>query len=68
VFREAIQHSCAALIAVHNHPSGDPSPSPEDVLVTKRLAEAGQLVGIDLLDHVIVGDGRFISLKEQGLF
>jgi DNA repair protein RadC len=68
VFREAIQHSCAALIAVHNHPSGDPTPSVEDVQVTKRLEEAGKLVGIDLLDHVIIGDGRFVSLKEQGLF
>jgi DNA repair protein RadC len=68
VFREAIRHSAAALIAVHNHPSGDPTPSPEDIQVTKRLDEAGRLVGIDLLDHVIVGDGRYISLKEKGLF
>ena len=68
VFREAIRHSSAALIAVHNHPSGDPTPSPEDIQVTQRLAEAGRLVGIELLDHVIVGDGRYVSLKERGLF
>jgi DNA repair protein RadC len=53
---------------VHNHPSGDPSPSPEDIQVTHRLSEAGRLIGIDLLDHVIVGDGRYVSLKERGLF
>ena len=58
----------AALIAVHNHPSGDPTPSPEDIQVTQRLAEAGRLVGIELLDHVIVGDGRYVSVKGRGLF
>jgi DNA repair protein RadC len=68
VFREAIRHSCAALIAVHNHPSGDPTPSQEDIQVTRRLDEAGRTLGIDLLDHVIVGDGRYVSLKEKGLF
>ncbi len=68
VYREAIRHSCAALIAVHNHPSGDPSPSEEDIQVTRRLDEAGRMLGIDLLDHVIVGDGRYVSLKERGLF
>lgn len=68
VFREAIRHSSAALIAVHNHPSGDPTPSPEDVQVTQRLCEAGRVVGIELLDHVVIGDGRYVSLKERGLF
>jgi DNA repair protein RadC len=68
VFSEAIRHHCAALIAVHNHPSGDPTPSPEDIQVTQRLAEAGRLLGIDLLDHVVIGDGRYVSLKERGLF
>jgi DNA repair protein RadC len=68
VFREAIRHSSAALIAVHNHPSGDPSPSPEDIQVTRRLDEAGRMLGIDFLDHVILGDGRYVSLKERGLF
>jgi DNA repair protein RadC len=68
VFREAIRHSSAALIAVHNHPSGDPTPSQEDIQVTRRLDEAGRTVGIDVLDHVIVGEGRYVSLKERGLF
>lgn len=66
VFRAAIKCSSASLICVHNHPSGDPMPSPEDITLTKRLAEAGELVGIEVLDHLIIGDGRFISLKEQG--
>jgi DNA repair protein RadC len=67
VFREAIRFSAAALVLVHNHPSGDPSPSPQDIATTRRLVEGGKLLGIDLLDHVIVGDGRWTSLKEQGL-
>jgi DNA repair protein RadC len=67
VFRAAIKCSSASLICVHNHPSGDPAPSPEDIGLTKRLMEAGELVGIDVLDHIIIGDNRFVSLKEQGL-
>lgn len=66
LFREAIRHSSAALIVSHNHPSGDPTPSPEDIATTRRLVEVGRLVGIELLDHVILGDGRFVSLKERG--
>ena len=66
VFRAAIKCSSASLICVHNHPSGDPTPSPEDVAMTRRLIEAGELVGIDVLDHLVIGDNRFISLKEQG--
>ena len=66
VFRAAIKCSSASIICAHNHPSGDPAPSPEDISLTKRLAEAGQLVGIEVLDHLVIGDGRFISLKEQG--
>lgn len=66
VFRAAIKLSSASIICAHNHPSGDPAPSPEDVSLTKRLAEAGQLVGIEVLDHLVIGDGRFVSLKEQG--
>ncbi len=58
---------CAALIVAHNHPSGDPTPSPEDIATTRRLVEVGRLVGIELLDHIILGDGRFVSLKERGL-
>lgn len=67
VFRAAIKCSSASIVCLHNHPSGDPAPSPEDVSLTKRLCEAGDLVGIDVLDHIVIGDGRFISLKEQGL-
>lgn len=66
VFRAAIKYSSASIVCAHNHPSGDPTPSPEDVTLTKRLAEAGQLVGIEVLDHLVIGDGKFISLKEQG--
>jgi DNA repair protein RadC len=68
LYREAIRHSAAAVIVAHNHPSGDPAPSPEDVEVTRRLHDAGRLLGIDLLDHVIIGDGRWVSLKERGVF
>ncbi|MBI3947083.1 MAG: DNA repair protein RadC [Armatimonadetes bacterium] len=67
VFKEAIAQSAAAVIVAHNHPSGDPSPSPEDIAVTRRLVEAGRIIGIELLDHVVIGDGRFVSLKERGL-
>jgi DNA repair protein RadC len=67
VFRAAIAESAASLILVHNHPSGDPTPSPEDRTVTRQLAEAGRLLGIPILDHVIVGDGRYISFVEAGL-
>ncbi|SIT83143.1 RadC family protein [Edaphobacillus lindanitolerans] len=64
VFREAVKRSAASIICAHNHPSGNPAPSPEDIEVTKRLAEAGRIVGIDLLDHLIIGDHQFLSLKE----
>jgi DNA repair protein RadC len=67
VFRPAIQKACACIILVHNHPSGDPTPSREDLEVTRRLCEAGRLVGIEVLDHVVIGDGRYISFKEKGL-
>lgn len=67
VFKPAIQKSSASIICVHNHPSGDPTPSPEDIELTKRLVEAGNIVGIEVLDHLIIGDQKFISLKEQGL-
>jgi len=66
VFRAAIKCSSASLICVHNHPSGDPAPSPEDIGLTRRLREAGELVGIEVLDHIVIGDGTFVSLKEQG--
>lgn len=66
IFREAVKRSAASIICAHNHPSGNPSPSPEDIEVTKRLQEAGKIMGIELLDHVIIGDHQFISLKEKG--
>jgi DNA repair protein RadC len=67
VFRLAILESAAAVVLVHNHPSGDPTPSPEDRAVTRQLADAGKAVGIPVLDHVIVGDSRHVSLSEEGL-
>lgn len=67
VFRSAIARSSASIICVHNHPSGDPTPSPEDIDVTRRLVEAGLIVGIDVLDHIVVADISYVSLKEQGL-
>lgn len=67
VFRPAIQKASASLILVHNHPSGDPTPSREDMDVTRRLHEAGKLIGIEVLDHIVIGDGRFVSFREKGL-
>lgn len=67
VFKYAIRHSAAALLAAHNHPSGDPTPSREDIDVTRRLAESGKIVGIEVLDHVVFGDGKTVSMKEKGL-
>lgn len=67
VFSVAIVARAAALILFHNHPSGDPEPSAEDVSITRRLASAGTLMGIEVLDHVILGAGRFVSLKERGI-
>jgi DNA repair protein RadC len=66
VFKEAIAASAAGILVGHNHPSGDLSPSPEDLQVTARLVEAGKLVGIEVLDHLILGDGHWVSLKERG--
>lgn len=67
LFREAIRASSSGMIVVHNHPSGDPTPSPEDVQVTRMIVEAGSLLNIDVLDHLIIGRQRFVSLKERGL-
>lgn len=67
VFREPIRHNCAAIILVHNHPSGDPTPSPEDVRLTQQVAEAGDLLDIEVLDHLVIGQQRFVSLRERGL-
>ena len=68
VFKEAVSASAASVLFVHNHPSGDPEASEDDVRLTKRLAEAGEIMGIDVLDHVIVCDGSHLSLKAMGLF
>lgn len=67
VFREAVRSNAASIVIVHNHPSGDPTPSPEDVSVTELIIEAGRLLDVDVLDHLIIGRNRFVSLKEQGL-
>jgi DNA repair protein RadC len=67
LFREAIRHNSVALIIAHNHPSGDPTPSPEDVRVTRQIFEAGKLLDVEVLDHLIIGQGRYVSLKERGL-
>ncbi len=68
VFREAIRQNAPSIIVVHNHPSGDPAPSPDDVALTKTLVQAGQLLQIELLDHVVIGDRRFTSLKQLGMW
>lgn len=68
VYVQALKHEAVNIILLHNHPSGDPTPSAEDIRVTKKLSEAGNLIGITLMDHIIIGDNRYISLKEQGFF
>lgn len=67
VFKTAVKRSAAALILAHNHPSGDPAPSREDIEITRRLIEAGDIMGISILDHVIIGENTYCSLKERGL-
>ncbi|HEX6797656.1 MAG TPA: DNA repair protein RadC [Ktedonobacterales bacterium] len=67
VFKPAVSRTCPAIVVVHNHPSGDPTPSPEDVRTTDQLRQAGELLDIELLDHVIVGQHKWVSLKERGL-
>ena len=67
VFQAAISHAAASMILVHNHPSGDPTPSSEDIAVTRRMVEAGKVMDIPVLDHIILGDDKFISLKEKGM-
>jgi DNA repair protein RadC len=67
VFSPAVKESAAAMILVHNHPTGDPAPSQEDIAITRRLKEAGEIMGIRVLDHIIVGDGDFLSFVERGL-
>jgi DNA repair protein RadC len=67
VFKEAIRRNSAALIVAHNHPSGDPTPSPEDILVTRQIVEAGKLLDVECLDHLVIGRGRYVSMRERGL-
>lgn len=67
VFKPAVLHNAAAIICFHNHPSGDPEPSKEDIKTTNRLVEAGKIMGIKIFDHIIVGDDGYISLKERGV-
>ena len=67
VLRPAVQANSPSIIVVHNHPSGDPSPSPEDILITRKIASAGQMLDIELLDHIIIGGQTYLSLKEKGL-
>jgi len=67
LFKPAIRRNASAIIVAHNHPSGDPTPSPDDVAVTRAILQAGKLLGIDVLDHVVIGQGRWVSLKERGL-
>lgn len=67
LFRAAIQRSAASVVLAHNHPSGDPTPSPEDVALTRAAVQAGKLMDIEVLDHLVIGSGRFVSMKEKGL-
>lgn len=67
LFKEAIRVSAAAIIVVHNHPSGDPSPSPDDIAITRLIVQAGQMLDIQVLDHLVIAGGRYVSLKERGL-
>ena len=66
VFRTAAEHGAAALVLFHNHPSGDPTPSGDDIALTKRLAEAGVVMGIEVLDHLVLADSKYFSFKEAG--
>lgn len=67
LFRAAVQRTAASIIVLHNHPSGDPTPSPEDVAMTRSIVQAGKLLDIEVLDHLVIGQGRWVSMKERGL-
>lgn len=67
LFKNAIRRNSASLIVAHNHPSGDPTPSPDDIAVTRAIVEAGKLLDVDVLDHLVIGSGKFISMKQRGL-
>lgn len=67
VFKRALRRNCASIVVAHNHPSGDPNPSPEDIALTRRLVDAGQLLEVNVLDHVVVGHNRYVSMRERML-
>jgi DNA repair protein RadC len=67
VFKDAIVHTAASVVLAHNHPSGDPEPSEDDIKITKKLVESGKILGIDVIDHIVVGKNSFLSFKERGL-
>jgi len=67
LFKSAVRRNAASIIVAHNHPSGDPTPSPDDIAVTRAIVEAGKLLDIDVLDHLVIGGGNYVSLKERGL-
>jgi len=67
VFKEALRQNCLSIIVVHNHPSGDHTPSPEDISVTREIVQAGRLLDVEVLDHLVIGHHRYVSLKERGL-
>jgi len=67
IFKEAVRKNASAVIVIHNHPSGDPTPSPDDVAVTRAIVQAGKLLDVEVLDHLVIGQGKWVSLKERGL-
>jgi DNA repair protein RadC len=67
VFKQAVRRNASAIVLVHNHPSGDPTPSPEDVALTRAVLQAGKQLDIEVLDHLVIGQGRWVSMKERGL-
>jgi DNA repair protein RadC len=67
VFRPAVRRGAASIMLIHNHPSGDPKPSPQDIAVTKELVGAGEILGIKVIDHLVIGDGSFVSFRRDGL-
>ena len=67
IFKEAVRKNASALVIIHNHPSGDPTPSPDDVAVTRAIVQAGKLLEVEVLDHLVIGQGKWVSLKERGL-
>jgi len=67
LFKDAIRRNAASIIVVHNHPSGDPTPSPDDIALTRVITQAGKMLDVEVVDHLVIGQGRYVSLKERGL-